>query len=212
MTMNSNSGASAETSQPKTRNRILRRLANLSLLVFTLVSLIYLYWVYVDDRFLTVVERNVFRAAEMPPDALVEFVERHNIKTVVDFRTTVDRVRAENQALTSNGIRSINIPSELVPSDAAVSSFLDVMGDLSNYPILFHCEHGIGRSSLFEAIYRIEFLGWSNEEAQKRALYRSLMGSFEADDTRGQYILNYESQGRGSLQAAVMARLGSANH
>ena len=212
MMMNFNSGAAAETDRPKARNRILNRLAKLCLFVFTLASLGYLYWVYVDDRFLTVVENNVFRAAEMSPDALVEFVEQHNIKTVVDFRTTADRVFAEEQTLTSNGIRSINIPSELVPSDEAVNSFLDVMGDVSNYPILFHCEHGIGRSSLFEAIYRIEFLGWSNEEARKSALFRSLMGSFEVDDVRGQYILNYEAQNRRSLQAVVMARLGGASH
>lgn len=210
--MNFISSKSAETGRPKTHNRTLRRIANLCLFVFTLVSMSYLYWVYADDRFLTVVENNVFRTAEMSPDELVEFVDRHHVRTVIDFRTTVDRVHAEEQALTSNGIRSINIPSELVPSDEAVNSFLDVMGDVSNYPILFHCEHGIGRSSLFEAIYRIEFLGWSNEEAQKSALYRSLMGSFEADDVRGQYILNYESQGRHSLQAAVMARLGGASH
>ena len=138
----------------------------------------------------------MFRAAEMPPDKLVDFVKERQISTVIDLRTTTDSVHAEEQVLISNGIQSINIPSELVPSDEAVNSFLDVMGDASNYPILFHCEHGIGRSSLFEAIYRIEFMGWSNEDARKSARLRSLLGSFESHDIRGQYLLNYQPQNR----------------
>ena len=203
--MNSVKGASADTGRTDAYRRTLKWLANLCLLVLTLISTSYLYWVYADDRFLTVVENNVFRTAEMPPDELVEFVERHHVRTVIDFRTTANRVHAEEQALTSNGVRSINIPSQLVPSDEAVNTFLDVMGDVSNYPILFHCEHGIGRSSLFEAIYRIEFLGWFTEDARKSARLRSLMGSFETEDVRGQYILNYQPERRHSLQAAVGA-------
>jgi predicted protein tyrosine phosphatase len=202
----------ANTGRSTTRRCAVKWIATLCLLVVTLVSTSYLYWVYVNHRFLTVVENNVFRTAEMPPDELVEFVGKHHVRTVIDFRTTFDRVHAEERALTSNGIRSISIPSDLVPSDEAVDSFLDAMGDVSNYPILFHCEHGIGRSSLFEAIYRIEFLGWSNEAARKSALLRSLMGSFEVDDVRGQYILIYEAQNRRSLQAAVTATLNRATH
>jgi len=174
----------------------LRRIANLCLLVLALILTSYLYWVHVSYRLLTIAEDNVFRSAEMPPNKLVDFVKERQINTVIDFRTTIDSVHAEKQALISNGIQSIHIPSELVPSDEVVNNFLDVMEDASNYPVLFHCEHGIGRSSLFEAIYRIEFMGWSNEDARKSARLRSLLGSFESDDTRGQYLLNYQRQNR----------------
>lgn len=189
-----------------------KELANLCLLIVALASASYLYWVYAEDRFLTVVEDNVFRAAEMQPDELLAFVKRHHVRTVIDFRTIADRVNAEHQVLTANGIRSINIPSELVPSDEAVGRFLDVMGDVSNYPILFHCEHGIGRSSLFEAIYRIEFLGWTNDAARKSALVRSVLGSFEADDVRGRYILDYVPSEKHSLWARLAANHAGASH
>jgi protein tyrosine/serine phosphatase len=185
-------GSSTNSNRLKLNKTSFRRVVTLCLLVFVLILTSYLYWAHVDYRLLTIVEDNLFRSAEMPPNKLVDFVKERHINTVIDFRTTIDSVYAEKQALISNGIQSIHIPSELVPSDEAVNSFLDVMEDASNYPILFHCEHGIGRSSLFEAIYRIEFMGWSNEDARKSARLRSLLGSFESHDIRGQYLLNYQ--------------------
>ena len=125
----------------------LRRIANLCLLVLALILTSYLYWVHVSYRLLTIAEDNVFRSAEMPPNKLVDFVKERQINTVIDFRTTIDSVHAEKQALISNGIQSIHIPSELVPSDEVVNNFLDVMEDASNYPVLFHCENGYVRSS-----------------------------------------------------------------
>jgi protein tyrosine/serine phosphatase len=189
-------GSSTNNNQLKLNKTPFRRVVTLCLLVFVLILTSYLYWAHVNYRLLTIVEDNVFRSAEMPPNKLVDFVKEHHINTVIDFRTTIDSVYAEKQALISNGIQSIHIPSELVPSDEAVNGFLDVMEDASNYPILFHCEHGIGRSSLFEAIYRIEFMGWSNEDARKSARLRSLLGSFESHDIRGQYLLNYQRHNR----------------
>ncbi len=210
--MNPIKGISTHTTRRRLNKRIVKGFLSFSLLVLTLISMSYLYWVYIEDRFLTVVENNVYRSAEMPPDELVDFVKDHYIRTVIDFRTTVGDVHAEEQALLANGTQSINIPSELVPSDETVNRFLDVIGDASNYPILFHCEHGIGRSSLFEAIFRIEFLGWSNEDARKSARMRSLLGSFEPDDIRGQYLLNYRPQNRHSILAAIEAKFGGATH
>lgn len=209
--MNSIKGLSANTGGSKTHRRALKWFVNICLVVLTVCSTSYVYWVYANNRFLTVVESSVFRSAEMPPDDLVHLVEKRHIQTVIDFRTTASDVHAEEQALSSNGVQSINISSELVPSDETVSRFLDVMEDVSNYPILFHCRHGIGRSSLFEAIYRIEFLGWSNEDARKSARIRSLLGSFEADDIRGQYLLNYQPQKRHSLRANLAERLRGAS-
>ncbi len=135
----------------------------------------------------------VYRSAEMSPQQLLKRVNKYDIKTVIDFRKTPADVALEEQALQKKGIQSINIPSEIVPDEKTVRHFLHVMSDSANYPILFHCEHGIGRSSLFEAIYRIEFLGWTNKEARQSAYWRSLMGSFKENDRRGQYLTNYKS-------------------
>lgn len=205
MATDSNNRESAGRGKRINRSRVLKGFANLALILLTLLSVSYLYWVYVDDRFLTIVESNVFRTGEMEPRELLDFVDRNNIRTVIAFRTAPDRVRAEQDTLTANGIRSIDIPSVSIPSDEVVNRFLKVMGDVSNYPILFHCEQGIGRSSLFEAIFRIEYLGWSNDEARKIALVRSVFGGFDSDDLRGQYIMNYKPTRRHSLWIRLAA-------
>jgi hypothetical protein len=213
MAKDSNKGESTGRGRPTRRSRVLKGFGNLALIVLTLLSVSYLYWVYVDDRFLTVVESNVFRTGEMDFLELLDFVDRHNIRTVIAFRTTPDRMRVEDDALTANGIRSIDIPVLPIPSDEVVDRFLGVMGDVSNYPVLLHYEQGVGRSSLFEAIFRIEYLGWSNDEARKVAMIRSVFGGFDTEDERGQYIMNYKPTLRRSLWTRLAANsAGDTRH
>ena len=42
------------------------------------------------------------------------------------------------------------------------------MDDSSNYPVLIHCYHGVGRAQMFSALYRIEYEGWTNQEAREK--------------------------------------------
>jgi protein tyrosine/serine phosphatase len=39
------------------------------------------------------------------------------------------------------------------------------MSDPANHPVLVHCFAGIHRTGAFCALYRMEFDGWSNEQA-----------------------------------------------
>lgn len=95
----------------------------------------------------------------------------------------------------------------MVPDEKTVRHFLQVMSDPTNYPILFHCEHGIGRSSLFEAIYRIEYLGWTNEEARQSAYWRSFMESFKINDRRGKYLVHCKPH-----NSKIVAKINPVNH
>jgi hypothetical protein len=188
--------------------RIFKWFANLSLLVLSLLSMTYLSWVYIEDRFALAVENNVFRAADMQPDEIQAFVERHGVTTVIDFRGAADDLRTGDMFPAPTGVRFVEIQSEFVPSDEAINRFLDIMGDISSYPVLLHYANETGRSILFEAIYRMEILGWSNRDAHRIAIVGSMPGSYEADEFRDRFLLNYEPRGKRSLHT-ILARAQS---
>ena len=42
-----------------------------------------------------------------------------------------------------------------------------VLADPKNYPIYFHCHHGINRASMVQMAYRTKYCGWTLEQATK---------------------------------------------
>ena len=40
-----------------------------------------------------------------------------------------------------------------------------VLADPANYPIYFHCHHGINRASMVQIAYRTKYCGWTLEQA-----------------------------------------------
>jgi len=151
----------------------------------------YGYWAWLDYRFLTVTDGQVYRSGAMPPEKLVERVREHGIRTVIDLRSGGKAVEAERDALAAIGVRHHNVPSGQVPADERVDAFLEIMRQPENRPVLIHCQHGIGRATLYSAIYRMELEGWSNEQARSTAYWRSGLGSFEAGDSKGRFLLDY---------------------
>jgi protein tyrosine/serine phosphatase len=51
------------------------------------------------------------------------------------------------------------------PADAGVQTFLQVMDNPKNYPVLVHCFAGIHRTGAYIAVYRMEFEHCSNDRA-----------------------------------------------
>jgi protein tyrosine phosphatase (PTP) superfamily phosphohydrolase (DUF442 family) len=150
----------------------------------------YAHWVFVEHRFATVTPGQIYRSAAMPPERLVEKVQEHGIRAVVDFRTNVDD-EAERSALAALGVKYFSIPSFQSPTDRDVDRFLEVAAQSENRPFLVHCEHGVGRAVLFSALYRIEFEAWPNERARSDAYWGSGLGSFEPDSKKGRFLLDY---------------------
>ena len=46
-----------------------------------------------------------------------------------------------------------------------MQTFLRVMSDPRNYPVLVHCFGGVHRAGAYTALYRMEFERWTNEQA-----------------------------------------------
>ncbi len=70
------------------------------------------------------------------------------------------------------GIRWIHIPiidqrSEANPKTLSdlLDDAADVLADPKNYPIFFHCHHGLNRASMVQIAYRTKHCGWTLDQA-----------------------------------------------
>ena len=101
--------------------------------------------------------------------ALVDY----GIRTVINLREGVaDIDRDEEQFCRREEVLFIRIPprhwwdpSGSAPAEEGVQTFLHVMSDPRNYPVLVHCFGGVHRAGAYAALYRMEFERWTNEQA-----------------------------------------------
>jgi tyrosine-protein phosphatase SIW14 len=115
----------------------------------------------------------LYRSAQLSVHGLRRIVNDYHIRTVINLRDgTTPRDRAEEEFCAKEEIRFVrllplNWDSETgdAPADDNVRTFLEVMRDRANYPVLVHCFAGIHRTGAYCAVYRMEFEDWSNEQA-----------------------------------------------
>jgi len=159
-------------------NRSLRTLLGVAVtLLLILAPLAYALRQRAETRGFKVVRDGVlYRSGQMSLDALKRQIHDRNIRTVVCLRDAVPGRptpdRTEEEYCLKQGLRYVRIPPRhweaadgSSPADEGVRTFLDVMSDANNYPVLIHCFAGVHRTGAYCAVYRMEFEGWSNEEA-----------------------------------------------
>ncbi len=161
-----------------------------------------LYDTQVRHHLGVVTEGQVYKSGAMPPAQMAAVAKKLGLRTVIDFRTyrpgqdstnttPLENIDAEREALAAEGVRHIHLPTSQVPSDATVEKFLTVMADPANRPILIHCYHGVGRTELFAALYRMEFEGWSNDKARNAARFFIPGSSFSDKAEKGRFLMGY---------------------
>lgn len=164
-----------------------------------------LYWIHVLHRLGTVSEGQVYKSGTMPPAEMAAVAQRLHLRSVIDLRTTLvgqdstnttptEDVAGEAAALTAVGVRHIHLPSAQVPDQATVDRFLAEIRDPANRPTLIHCYHGIGRTELFSALYRIECEGWDPEKARQATRFILAGSSFSANAEKGRFLKEYRPQ------------------
>ena len=124
--------------------------------VILTAAICYGYWSVFEYRFTTVTEGRFYQSAEMPPEKLLEVVQKFKIGAVIDLRKPAEKIEAERIALAQIGVRHFHLPTGQVPPDEVVEKYLTILDEPTNWPVLVHCRHGEGRSMLFAALYRIE--------------------------------------------------------
>ena len=165
-----------------------------------------LYWKHVLHYFATVTPHVMYKSAAMDADELADVVASHQIKTVIDLRSidpeidpnscTPEQLRDAKTELGKVGANFINLPTGQIPTQQTVDSYLAIMAKPENLPVLIHCHHGVGRTELFVALYRIEFEGWSNDDARRGARLVPAYSSFAVTKPKGAWLMAYQPQHR----------------
>jgi protein tyrosine/serine phosphatase len=166
----------------------------------------YLYDRHINHNLMTITEGKVYKSGVIPPDEIADYVKKYHIKSIVDLRYpgTGDDVNnpeipaeltAEKDAVAKiPGVNYFNNGSDQVPEQKNLDSFFKIMDNPDNYPVLIHCYHGIGRAQMYSAIYRIEYEGWTNEEARSKAAFPVMFSSFDDGKPKGEYLKSYKSR------------------
>ena len=166
----------------------------------------YVYDMNINHNFETITEGKVYKSGVIPPDELKDYINKYQIKSVVDLRMPgtddivlnpekLGELLAEKQAVAKiEGVNYFSNPSEQVPSEKNISVFKKIMDNKANYPVLIHCYHGTGRAELYSAIYRIEYENFTNEEARNRVRALIKWSSFDDGKPKGEYLKTYKSR------------------
>jgi tyrosine-protein phosphatase SIW14 len=111
------------------------------------------------------VSPQLFRGGQPSSEGL-EFLADLGVGIIVNLRPG-DHPEEEEEA-SRLGMRYISIPWQCYhPNDAAIASFLTVLGENPGKKIFVHCELGSDRTGMSIAAYRMSAQGWSAEEAMK---------------------------------------------
>ena len=135
---------------------------------------VYYRWQYTHGKRLRVVEPGVFyRSGQLTPASLDEAIAKYKIRTVINFQDEAPDPEiapglSESEFCRRRGVRYIFIQPDLLDRSAipasrpkSIDTFLAVMDDPDNHPVLVHCRAGVHRTGLFAALYRMEYQGWS---------------------------------------------------
>jgi len=190
-------------------NKNLRMKKKIGLLILIMIILGVgkeVYDVNINYNFETITEGKVFKSGVIPPENLERYIEKNNIKSVVDLRypgtddllnnpEVPEELIAEKEAIEKlKNVNYFNVGSKQVPDQETLNKFFEVMDDSTNYPVLIHCHHGEGRAPLFSAIYRMEYEGMPNEEARKSTRVLVKWSPFDKVNPKGVFIKNYKTR------------------
>ena len=126
------------------------------------------------DRFAVVEPGKLYRGAWQQPWPMRRLVRDYKIKTVVALaHPENDPLSMREKALAAElGFRWVHIPivDERGQKDyKAINDKLEraaaELADPKNYPLYFHCHHGINRASMVQMAYRTKYCGWTLEQA-----------------------------------------------
>lgn len=130
---------------------------------------------YILPRQFAVVEPGkIYRGGWQKDWPMRQIVSDYNIRTVLALAHPDDHPLSVNEKTLAEelGVRWVHIPivdQRSTASPKALTDLLDeaaaVLADPSNYPIYFHCHHGLNRASMVQIAYRTRFCGWTLDQA-----------------------------------------------
>jgi tyrosine-protein phosphatase SIW14 len=179
----------------------------------TIVPAVHFRWVYTHGKRLREVTPDKFyRSGEMTAAGFREAVAFYHFRTVVNLQDEYpdpnlsenyfgNGTVKESELCRRLGVRYVYLPPDLIPRrqvpghrPQAIDSFLSLLDDPANYPVLIHCRAGLHRTGVMTAVYRMEYQGWGPRQAIEE-LKANGFGEWPctaANDYITQYILTYQ--------------------
>jgi tyrosine-protein phosphatase SIW14 len=192
----------------------------------------YLYYRYSLEhtkRLRPIAEGRVYRSGCLSADGFRDFIVSHKIKTVINLWDESPDPTLPNNRFSWSSVREselckeLNVNFEFIYVEVlnehevgkkplkAIDDFLKIMDDESSYPVLLHCKAGLHRTGVLSAIYRMEYDGWSRNDAL-RELKSHGFGHFIANANNPyihQYLLGYQPRAKRDGPRPVEGRLAS---
>jgi protein tyrosine phosphatase (PTP) superfamily phosphohydrolase (DUF442 family) len=125
-------------------------------------------------EFAVVEPGRIYRGAWQKDWPMRRIVSECKIRTILALAHPDDHpLSTSERALAEElGIRWIHIPiidQRSAANPKTLSDLLDdaadVLADPKNYPIFFHCHHGLNRASMVQIAYRTKHCGWTLDQA-----------------------------------------------
>lgn len=169
----------------------------------------YAHYRHSQSRNVRVVEPGVlYRSGQLTKTGLERLIHDYGIRTVISLRDSDDPNipppdRHEEHFCQLQDIKFVRITPKSwwpeydgpPPAEKGIETFLKVMDDRSNYPVLLHCFAGTHRTGAMVAVYRMEFDRWTNDDALaelRSAGYKNLDKEMDVLT----YLANYRARWR----------------
>ncbi len=112
------------------------------------------------------VGEGIFRGAQ-PHEEDFAFLKTLGIKTIISLRWKRKFVEEERRLCSEHGIEFVSIPLNYTnpPKLGDIKEFLKIIDDQEKRPVYVHCMHGVDRTGIMIALYRIVRQGWEVDQA-----------------------------------------------
>jgi protein tyrosine/serine phosphatase len=119
-------------------------------------------------RFCVVEPGRLYRSGQPTPEQLANIIKQYGIRTVINLcMPGVTDYVDDAPTAQEYGVCVVSLPisSDQPLSDDQLATLRRTYEDPRNYPILVHCEHGVARTGVAVALWRIERQGWAPAKA-----------------------------------------------
>jgi protein tyrosine phosphatase (PTP) superfamily phosphohydrolase (DUF442 family) len=165
-----------------------------------------------DKRLREVTPGLVYRSGQLTAEGFIDACRSLGIKTIINLQDDFPdpdlfygfldwRTIKESELCRMIDVKYVFIGPDLTwrrrvgrDRPEAIEQFLAVMDDPANYPVLLHCKAGLHRTGCMAAIYRMEYEGWTPQQAVREMKANGFgEGACTSDnDYVLQYVLTYK--------------------
>lgn len=113
----------------------------------------------------------LWRGGQPQSDGFIQ-LKGKGIKTIVNLREEPAAVATERAIVQELGMEFVSIPLRPfdIPEDRKIDHFLDLMKDAKQHSVFVHCLHGMDRTGLMCAVYRMSAHDWTFQDSYEEMI------------------------------------------